>query len=79
MYYLAKKNLAKGGKAWGQTCINYRLRPKKISTHMKINYVICSCPSYVSNFSQFSTLGFYLLHMDFFVDLVFVPWICMGF
>ncbi len=73
------KKSSKGRQARGQTCIDSRLKPKKLSTHIKIKYVICFCPSYVSNFIQFSTLGFYFLHIVFFVDLVFVPWICMGF
>jgi len=33
---------------------------------MYIKYVICFCSSCVSNFSQFSTLGFCLLHVVFF-------------
>jgi hypothetical protein len=38
------KTFRKGRQAWGQACIDSRLRPKKLSTHMKIKYVICSCP-----------------------------------
>lgn len=66
-----QKNLVRGGKHGVKGLEDSRLRPKKLSMNMKIKYVICSCPSYVSNFSQFSTLQFCLLHIVFFVDLFF--------
>ncbi len=80
------KKSSKRRQALGQACIDSKLRPKKLSTDMKIKYVICYCPSYVFNFSQFQHWVFLLIHIIFFkglvlvyVDLVFVPWICMGF
>ncbi len=75
MYYLIKK-IFKGKVIMGQTCINSKLKPKKLSMSMKTMYVICFFPFCVYDSNQFFALDLCLLGYVFWeiLFLFFLIW-----